>query len=158
MAPRVSAQQWRGIQRAHKGCQEMSKDSSRQQNDSGSSSQSRVPLGPACMRNNHFLIHREFREHRRALQIASAFTETAKLARRIRELEMADTQLEQHREVLRAAIAFHRRRRTLHRELAAIPEGDSEQPPQPQSLLQLIVQPAAQSMAHPPQPGRCNIG
>lgn len=35
MAPRVSAQQWRGIQRAHKGCQEMSKDSNRQQNDSG---------------------------------------------------------------------------------------------------------------------------
>lgn len=42
------------------------------------------------------------------------------------------------REVLRAAIAFHRRRRALHRELAAIPEGDSEQPPQqphPQPML-----------------------
>ena len=39
MAPRVSAQQWRGVQRTHKGCQDMSKDapkgSMRQQNDSG---------------------------------------------------------------------------------------------------------------------------
>jgi hypothetical protein len=36
------------------------------------------------------------------------------------------------REVLKAAIAFHRRRRTSRSGLAAIPECDSEPPPPPQ--------------------------
>ncbi|KAK9908868.1 hypothetical protein WJX75_003977 [Coccomyxa subellipsoidea] len=108
-----------------------SKGSTRQQSDQVSSG-FRIPLGPLSMRNSHYLIHREFREHRRALQLASAFTETAKLAQKIRELEMADAQLEQHREVLKAAIAFHRRRRTSRSGLAAIPECDSEPPPPPQ--------------------------
>ncbi|EIE25024.1 hypothetical protein COCSUDRAFT_61273 [Coccomyxa subellipsoidea C-169] len=73
-----------------------------------------------------------------ALQLASAFSETAKLAQKIRELEMADAQLEQHREVLKAAIAFHRRRRSLRNALAAIPECDAEQP---QPLPQMVALP-----------------
>jgi hypothetical protein len=43
-----------------------------------------------------------------ALVLASAFQETAKLAKRIRELEAVDAQLEGYRQMLRAAIAFHR--------------------------------------------------
>ena len=57
-----------------------------------------------------------------ALAAASAFQETAKLAKRIQELEAVDAQLEGYREILRAAIAFQRRRRIPRSSLDAIPE------------------------------------
>ena len=61
-----------------------------------------------------------------ALVLASAFQETAKLAKRIQELEAVDAQLEGYREMLRAAIAFQRRRRVPRNRLDAIPESCCE--------------------------------
>ena len=57
-----------------------------------------------------------------ALAAASVFQETAKLAKRIQELEAGDAQLEGYRDILRAAIAFQRRRRIPRSSLDAIPE------------------------------------
>ena len=57
-----------------------------------------------------------------ALILASAFQETAKLAKRIQELEVMDAQLEGYRQMLRAAIAFQRRRRVPRNRLDSIPE------------------------------------
>ena len=60
------------------------------------------------------------------MAVASAFQETAKLAKRIQELEAVDAQLEGYREILRAAIAFQRRRRIPRSSLDAIPESCGE--------------------------------
>jgi hypothetical protein len=57
-----------------------------------------------------------------ALRIANAFAETAKLAKRVCELQDVDTEMEEYRRMLKAAIAFARRRRFPRPELAAIPE------------------------------------
>ncbi|EIE19925.1 hypothetical protein COCSUDRAFT_54501 [Coccomyxa subellipsoidea C-169] len=78
---------------------------------------------PAMAGNSHLLIVKDFRQHKRALQLASAFSETAKLAKRVRELENVDAELEAYRQVLQTAISFHRRRRALCR-LASISEED----------------------------------
>ena len=61
-----------------------------------------------------------------ALILASAFQETAKLAKRIQELEVMDAQLEGYRHMLRAAIAFQRRRRVPRNRLDSIPESCAE--------------------------------
>ena len=61
-----------------------------------------------------------------ALILASAFQETAKLAKRIQELEVMDAQLEGYRQMLRAAIAFQRRRRVPRNRLDSIPESCAE--------------------------------
>ena len=61
-----------------------------------------------------------------ALVLASAFQETAKLAKRIQELEVMDAQLEGYRQMLRAAIAFQRRRRVPRNRLDSIPESCAE--------------------------------
>lgn len=58
--------------------------------------------------------------------LASAFQETAKLAKRIQELETVDTHLEGYRQMLQAAIAFQRRRRIPRSRLDAIPESCGE--------------------------------
>ncbi|KAK9902871.1 hypothetical protein WJX75_009318 [Coccomyxa subellipsoidea] len=76
---------------------------------------------PQMAGNSHLLIVKDFKQHKRALQVASAFSETAKLAKQVRELEDVDAELEAYRQVLRTAIAFHRRRRALCR-LASIRE------------------------------------
>ena len=58
------------------------------------------------------------------MKLAASFANATKLAKRVRDLQ--DIDIEQYREILRAGIAFQRRRRSLHRSLADIPETDSD--------------------------------
>ncbi|BDA51278.1 hypothetical protein COCOBI_18-1550 [Coccomyxa sp. Obi] len=73
--------------------------------------------------NSHLLIFKDFNQHKREMQLASAFLETTKLAKRVRDLEDVDAELEEYRQVLRTAISFYRRRRARCR-LASIREED----------------------------------
>ncbi|CAL8466366.1 g5902 [Coccomyxa elongata] len=73
--------------------------------------------------NSHLLIFKDFNQHKREMQLASAFSETTKLAKRVRELEDVDAELEEYRQVLRTAISFQRRRKARCR-LASISEED----------------------------------
>ena len=57
-----------------------------------------------------------------AQRVALAFRHTAELAKSLCQQQATDSQLEEYREILRTAIAFYRRRRSLHRRLAMIPE------------------------------------